>query len=70
MDAARRSRRFLASSLGWRIVSAWKGRFDERSLRALLESAGLEVRAVVPALGGLGLMATGTVAGGRGACSR
>ena len=44
-------------------MSAWKGRFDEQSLRALLEGAGLEVRAVVPTLGGLGLLATGAAGG-------
>ena len=60
LAAARKSRRYLASTVGWRIVSAWKGRFDEAGLRELLEGAGLAVESVVPTLGGLGLLAAGT----------
>lgn len=53
--AAGKSFRFLASSLGWRVMSRWKGRFTPGSLRALLESAGLDVASVEATLGGLGL---------------
>ena len=53
--AAKKSFRFLSSSIGWRVMSRWKGRFTPGSLRALLESAGLGVASVEVTLGGLGL---------------
>lgn len=44
-------------ALGWRTVSRAYGRFDEASLGALLEQAGLRVLKLEPALGGLALLA-------------
>ncbi|MBW2535497.1 MAG: methyltransferase domain-containing protein [Deltaproteobacteria bacterium] len=55
--AALSNPRFFASMAGWRVMSAWKGRFDASSLEALLAGAGLRVESVEQNLDGLGLMA-------------
>ena len=49
--------RWALTALLWRAMSGFYGRFSSDGLRALLESAGLRVLKIEPALGGLGLLA-------------
>jgi len=53
--AALRSARFCASMVGWRVMSALKGRYDPISLEQTFADAGFEVVEVKPNLWDLGL---------------